>query len=140
MKSEVQEKKRKYNTQYSWYSFFLSTEIYPHFWNIQTDIFLWTEIYPYFWNIQTDIFLWTEIYPELERPFEITELDTAIKNANLKSASGQDGLNTRFIKQNWPVFRVPLFKYAVTCFNKGELSHSFRSAVVRLIPKKGDAR
>ena len=77
---------------------------------------------------------------ELERPFEITELDTAIKNANLKSASGQDGLNTRFIKQNWPVFRVPLFKYAVTCFNKGELSHSFRSAVVRLIPKKGDAR
>ena len=54
---------------------------------------------------------------ELERPFEISELDTAIKNANLKSASGQDGLNTRFIKQNWLVFRVPLFKYAVTCFN-----------------------
>ena len=33
----------------------------------------------------------------LDRPFDILELDEAIKKANLHSAAGIDGLSTRFI-------------------------------------------
>jgi hypothetical protein len=47
-------------------------------------------------------------------------------------------MSNRFIEKNWNLCRVPLFKYTLTCYEKGSLSDNFRSANVRLIPKKGD--
>jgi len=74
----------------------------------------------------------------LESEISLEELDAALKEANKKSAPGLDGLSLRFIEKFWNIFRVPLHKYALCCFGKGSLSDTFRSAVVRLIPKKGD--
>jgi hypothetical protein len=34
---------------------------------------------------------------------------------------------------------VPLYKYAIHCFNSGTLTQNFRSASIKLIPKKGDS-
>ena len=58
--------------------------------------------------------------------------------AKINSAPGSDGISNRFIAHNWELFRTPLFKYATRCFENGQLSDNFRSAKVRLIPKKGD--
>ena len=76
----------------------------------------------------------------LDVKFKIDELDCAIKDANMNSAAGIDGLSTKFISKFWTFFRVPLFKYANCCFRKGSLTDTFKSATIRLIPKKGDVR
>ena len=73
----------------------------------------------------------------LDRPLSLDELDKSINNCNLKSAAGQDGLSNIVIKKCWPLLRRPLLKYANCCYNKGELTSNFRSACIRLIPKKG---
>jgi hypothetical protein len=78
------------------------------------------------------------IRDNLDRPLSILELDKAISEANKKSAPGIDGLNMHFIEKFWYVFRGPLFEYANCCFEKGILTYPFRTACVRLIPKKGD--
>jgi hypothetical protein len=74
----------------------------------------------------------------LDRPLGIEELDRSVKNAKLNSAPGSDGISNRFITHNWELFRTPLHKYAKQCSENGHLSDNFRSAKVRLIPKKGD--
>jgi hypothetical protein len=74
----------------------------------------------------------------LEQPLSIQELDDAALSANKKSAPGLDGFSMDFILKFWKLFRIPLHRYSVTCFEKGILTSTFRSACVRLIPKKGD--
>ncbi len=68
----------------------------------------------------------------------IDELDASINKAKLNSAPGIDGISNRFIKEFWEFLRVPLHRYAMCCFEKGELTSNFRSSKIRLIPKKGD--
>jgi len=75
----------------------------------------------------------------LDMPLTIAELDTALKEANKKSAPGPDGLSMNFICRFWGFFRDPLLKYALACFGKGTLTNTFKMAHVRLIPKKDDA-
>jgi exonuclease III len=75
----------------------------------------------------------------LEGELSLDELDFAIEGANKKSAAGLDGLNTKFIHRYWRFFRSPLHRYASTVFQKGALTQSFRSSIIKLIPKKGDA-
>jgi hypothetical protein len=75
---------------------------------------------------------------KLEGPLTLEELDLALEGANLSSSAGLDGITTKFIKRFWgSVFRLPLHRYAATVFEKGKLTDSFRSAIVKLIPKKG---
>jgi hypothetical protein len=66
-------------------------------------------------------------------------LDLALDGANSSSAAGIDGISTKFIKRYWDIFREPLFKYARTVFVKGQLTRTFRTAIIKLIPKKGIA-
>jgi hypothetical protein len=75
----------------------------------------------------------------LDRPLTIEELDNSMRKSKLNSAPGIDGISNRFIRDCWDLFRVPLYKYALKCFEKGELTDNFRSAKIRLIPKKGTA-
>ncbi len=75
----------------------------------------------------------------LEGELNLEELDFAIEGSNKKSAAGLDGLNTKFIHRYWHFFRSPLHRYASTVFQKGALTQSFRSSIIKLIPKKGDA-
>ena len=77
---------------------------------------------------------------KLEEIFQINELDRAIKANNMNSACGIDGLSTRFIAKFWKFFRVPLYNYAICCFRKGTLTNTFKSATIKLIPKKGDVK
>ena len=75
---------------------------------------------------------------KLESPLTLFELDEASRNANKKSAAGIDGLSGKFIFRFCPVLRRPLLRYANCCFNNGCLTDTFRTASIRLIPKKDD--
>ena len=74
----------------------------------------------------------------LESPLTLAELDKGLAESNKKSAPGPDGLSANFVQKFWKFLRVPLWRYALCSFERGELSPTFRTASVRLIPKKGD--
>ncbi len=59
----------------------------------------------------------------LKNDLSLEELDNALDGANSNSAAGIDGINTRFIKQFWFIFREPLQRYATTCFQNGAQFH-----------------
>jgi hypothetical protein len=74
----------------------------------------------------------------LDRDISLLELDSAVKDGKLRTASGMDGFSNFFIKKFWSHLRIPLHNYALCCFRKGQLTENFSTASVRLIPKKGD--
>ncbi len=75
---------------------------------------------------------------ELEEPISIQELDLSASQGN-RSAAGMDGINNCFIKKFWHLLRTPLHRYVTYCHGTGTLSQSFKTASIKLIPKKGDA-
>jgi hypothetical protein len=74
---------------------------------------------------------------QLERPISIDELDKSVAQAN-KSACGMDGLSNCFIKKYWHFFRTPLLRYLHAALDKESLTPTFRTGLIKLIPKKGD--
>ncbi len=74
----------------------------------------------------------------LDAPLSMEELNKAVEGANSSSAPGIDGFNTKFIKNFWHFLALPLHRYATKCFENGRLTRSFKTAVFKLIPKKGD--
>jgi exonuclease III len=74
-----------------------------------------------------------------DRDFSLFELDNAVASLKNSSAGGPDGMSVKFIKRFWPLFRIPVRNYAKCCINKGQLTDSFKTAAIRLIPKKGNA-
>jgi hypothetical protein len=75
---------------------------------------------------------------DLELDITIEELDEAVRSCNLNSAPGIDGFNNRFIVKFWKHFRKPLHEYFAHCYRTGSLTSTFRTALIKLIPKKGD--
>jgi len=71
----------------------------------------------------------------LDADMMVEELDMAMEKCNLQSAPGIDGFNNRFIKKFWPLFRLPLTEYFGTCRQKGTLTATFSTALIKLIPK-----
>ncbi len=76
---------------------------------------------------------------DLEQDFTLEELDLALEGANDNSAAGIDGYSTKFIKRFWFLFKKPLLNYTAVAFQKKCLTDSFKSAVIKLIPKKGNS-
>jgi hypothetical protein len=74
---------------------------------------------------------------DLDVPLTIEELTISINKSNLKSAPGSNGISNKFIKRYWEFFKYPLLKYANYAFTTGRLTNSFRTADIKLIPKKG---
>jgi exonuclease III len=74
----------------------------------------------------------------LDAPLRLEELDESMRTANMRSAPGFDGYSNSLILKCWPYFRIPLLNYFNCCLRKGSLTENFKSACIRLIPKKGD--
>jgi hypothetical protein len=74
---------------------------------------------------------------DLDKNLTLEELEQSISKANLKSAPGSNGLSNRFIKTFWEFLKRPLLRYAKYAFAIGKLSDSFRTADIKLLPKKG---
>ena len=76
----------------------------------------------------------------LDRNLTIEELDQSIKQAKTKSAPGADGFSNRFIQEFWDIYRVPLFKMIGQCYANNKLTDQFKTANIKLIPKKGNLK
>ena len=76
----------------------------------------------------------------MEIPLTIEELDQSINQAKLKSTPGADGFSNYFIKEYCHIFCTPLHKLSVDCYANNKLTKSFRSAEIKLIPKKGNIK
>ena len=57
-----------------------------------------------------------------------------------KLAPGIDGVSNDMIQKIWDLVRVPLHKYATCCFRKRKLTGTFKTACIKLIPKKGNTK
>ncbi len=68
---------------------------------------------------------------------EITdfELETSLKNSNLGSCPGWDGVSYKLLKKVWEFIRVPIQKMANEGFTQGFLSPTLRTGLIKLIPK-----
>ena len=75
---------------------------------------------------------------ELESEITVAELNQSINGANFSSAPGADGISNRFIKHFWEFFANPLLKLCKHCHTNGSMPMFFRTANIKLIPKKGD--
>ena len=74
----------------------------------------------------------------LDNPLTLIELDQSINDANMNSAPGINGISNKFIKKYWELFRYPLYNCANHMFEIGTMPDSFKTAKIKLIPKKGD--
>jgi hypothetical protein len=74
----------------------------------------------------------------LDINFSVQELDQAIKDASGSTAGGPDGIGNACIKKMWPYIRIALTNYTNCCLRKGSLTENFRTALIKLIQKKGD--
>ena len=74
----------------------------------------------------------------LDLPLNITELDKSMNDANFNSAPGMNGISNKFIRKHWDIFRQPLFRCTAHIFETGTLPDSFKTAKIKLIPKKGN--
>jgi hypothetical protein len=72
---------------------------------------------------------------ELEQEITLHKLDISASQGN-KIAAGMDGLSNCFIKKFWPLLRVPLHRYLTHCLRTKNLSSTFKTAKIKIIPKK----
>ena len=70
------------------------------------------------------------------RPDIENEIDSFLNN----KSPGNDGIPIEFYKKFWPLINDCFTRCANECFEKGELSHSQKHAIITLIEKKGKDR
>lgn len=75
---------------------------------------------------------------DMDRELSLKELTTAAQQLSKGRAPGLDGLSADFYQQFWGMLGPDLHTVFMDCFKRGELPASCRSAVVSLLPKKGD--
>ena len=68
----------------------------------------------------------------LDAPLNILELDKSMNDANFNSATGMNGISNKFIKNNWELFRLPLFWCALHIFETGIMPDSFKTAKIKV--------
>jgi len=90
-------------------------------------------------EVQNSILTDTE-RDELDRELNISEFDTVIKQIRKNTAPGIDRISYSFIKFFWSYLRVPLYRYAIHCYDNNKLTDNFKTAKIRIIPKKGQIK
>ena len=76
----------------------------------------------------------------LDLDLEILELDKSLDESNTKSDPGPDGFSYKFISAFWKIFRLPLFECAKYGLENNDLQVVFKTACIKLTPKKGNTQ
>ena len=71
----------------------------------------------------------------LEGDITLDELTTALNKSNMNSACGWDRVLYWLIKKYWVYIGPVLTRCANESFNEGELSPTFRTGLIKIIPK-----
>ena len=77
-----------------------------------------------------------EQWETCEGPILENELLKAFKNMSNNKPPGNDGLTKEFYETFWEDLKKPLCASITKAFHRGELSHSQKQAVIKLIEKK----
>jgi hypothetical protein len=75
----------------------------------------------------------------LEGEFTLEELEKSLEKSNMDSAAGWDGVSYCFIKKFWSILGPLLVKATNEGIRDGEFSLNFRTGMIKIIPKKGNA-
>jgi hypothetical protein len=75
------------------------------------------------------------IKDSLEGEISAEELEKSLKNSNLNSCPGWDGVSYKLLKKMWEFLKTPIRKMANTGFEQGFLSPTLRTGLIKLIPK-----
>jgi len=79
-----------------------------------------------------------ELKNELEGEINIEELNKSLEGSNMSSCPGWDGVSYKMLKTLWRFLQVPLLNMANECFHEGLLTSTFRTGIIKLIPKGKD--
>jgi hypothetical protein len=71
----------------------------------------------------------------LEGEISAEELEKSLKNSNLSSCPGWDGVSYKLLKRMWEFLKTPIKKMANAGFEQGLLSPTLRTGLIKLIPK-----
>ena len=74
----------------------------------------------------------------LDARLTLEEIDTAIVHLENNKSPGLDGLSSEFYQIFWSTLKHDYLSVLNHAISSGTLPHSFRRAVITLIPKKGD--
>jgi hypothetical protein len=75
------------------------------------------------------------IKDSLEGEISAEELEKSLKNSNLSSCPGWDGVSYKLLKRMWEFLKTPIKKMANAGFEQGLLSPTLRTGLIKLIPK-----
>jgi len=75
----------------------------------------------------------------LEGPVSTEELENSLKMSNMNSACGWDGISYRVISKFWPDIGPIMTDMVNESFAMGLMTKSFRTGVLKLLPKKTDS-
>jgi hypothetical protein len=75
----------------------------------------------------------------MESEFTLNELEQSLDKSNMDSAPGWDGISYFFMKKFWNIIGPILTKAMNESIREGELSINFRTGLIKIIPKKGNA-
>ncbi|KAG7661180.1 uncharacterized protein J8A68_005308 [[Candida] subhashii] len=78
----------------------------------------------------------TEVQRDLDKPFELTESEVALKQSINKSVPGEDGFPYSFYSSHWDMVADSLLKEANQLRITGVLFPMFNKVLISLIPKK----
>ncbi len=73
------------------------------------------------------------IKDSLEGEISAEELEKSLKNSNLNSCPGWDGVSYKLLKKMWEFLKTPIRKMANTGFEQGFLSPTLRTGLIKLI-------
>ncbi len=76
-----------------------------------------------------------EVKESLEGKITLEELKKSLDSSNLSSCPGWDGISYKCLTKLWENIKVPLVNMANESFERGELSPTLRTALIKLIPK-----
>jgi hypothetical protein len=76
----------------------------------------------------------------LEQQVDLRELTESLNDSNFHSTSGWDGVSFKVIRKYWGLLGPLMVKMTNETFTEGELSENFKLGLIKLIPKKGNAR
>jgi len=75
------------------------------------------------------------IMESLEGEITDQELEKSLKNSNMGSCPGWDGVSYKMLNKVWEFIKVPIQKMANEGFAQGILSPTLRTGLIKLIPK-----
>ena len=80
----------------------------------------------------------SDVSTELDSVLTLEEINNAVLQLGNNKSPGLDGLTSEFYRTFWPTLKDDYLSVLNYAIESGTLPHSFRRAVITLIPKKGD--